>query len=831
MYKKHINIFILFVFLSFAIKAQEITLNVYNSSIDKVLLNIRTNYKLQLSFNNDELSKYKITVNQKFVNPDKCLEFLLKNIPYQYKKIGEVYTIYPKKIVKKIKRRIYRIAGIIRDHLTGEVLPYAHLLINQKGTTTDEKGAFSFVSSTDSIFKIKISYLGYYILDTLVGNGINKVFDLMPTTIGIEQVLVEGKKIKLDMQLYNDAGTMNLNNRIATFLPGNGDNSVYNYLRLQPGVLASGESSKEFIIWSSHENQSMIQFDGATIFTLKNFNDNISTINPMMVKNIKIHKGGYDATCSDRVGGIINITGINGSTDKLRLLLNIDNYTLKAMTSIPVFKNSAITFSLRKTYYNLYKNQTFQLQTYKKENTLEANPEYNFFDFNLKIAGKISLKSNYHISFLRGKDDYSYSILDERYLNRLSIKKYEDNINYAGSFYIDREWKSTQKTTLLQTISYFKSDSYLDRLIINKEDATKTSYFYQNTDNSLQEIKTQLKHYFPLKDKITLHVGIENIIHHINYYEDSLKKIISDYTLKTSRFNAFVNTDIKPINNFTLNLGARMHLINYLNKKIHFEPRIAFKYRFLNYFSINGAAGFYKQFIVKTSIVDEYGNYRYYWTMADNTNSYVLNSQHYISGISFKRKSISARIDGFYKITNGLSRYFVLKNLQIEKTFKGTAKIYGLDFFVSYDSKHISAWTSYTLSKALEKFPFFVNNEYRRALQDQRHEIKAAILFNFNPIYLSANYVYGSGFPDPTPIEQLNKIDDIPYSRFDAAILYKLPIKKLYTVVGVSIMNVFDTKNIRFSNFERIPISQIGSLNLNTEAVSFTPTLFLSIRF
>ena len=85
---------------------------------------------------------------------------------------------------------------------------------------------------------------------------------------------------------------------------GSGDNSVFSVLRLQPGILASGEQSNNLVIWGSYSGQSSVLFDGITLFGLKSYSDNISAVNPYLAKDIRIHKGAFDASQGERVGGI-----------------------------------------------------------------------------------------------------------------------------------------------------------------------------------------------------------------------------------------------------------------------------------------------------------------------------------------------------------------------------------------------------------------------------------------------------------------------------------------------------------------------------------------------
>ena len=108
-------------------------------------------------------------------------------------------------------------------------------------------------------------------------------------------------------------------------------------LRLQPGILASGEQSSDLIIWGSYEGQSQIVFDGFTLYGMKNFNDNISAVNPFMAKDIKVLKGGFGAEYGEKAGGIVDITGLDGNRLSPSVQLNINNMTFKrpGQCSIP----------------------------------------------------------------------------------------------------------------------------------------------------------------------------------------------------------------------------------------------------------------------------------------------------------------------------------------------------------------------------------------------------------------------------------------------------------------------------------------------------------------
>ncbi|MEA3460909.1 MAG: TonB-dependent receptor, partial [Bacteroidota bacterium] len=139
-------------------------------------------------------------------------------------------------------------------------------------------------------------------------------------------------------------------------------------------------------------------------------------------------------------------------------------------------------------------------------------------------------------------------------------------------------------------------------------------------------------------------------------------------------------------------------------------------------------------------------------------------------------------------------------------------------------------WTSYTLSLTEEHFNSWPEDVYFYAPQDQRHEVKGALLLNFKPFFFSANYVYGSGFRPPPSI--LNNLEErYPYSRLDMAVFYRLSVKNYHFEAGISILNVLNQENIKYSNVIHIPDSPTSSVSIHAEAVPFTPTIYLNMAF
>jgi len=795
-------------------------------------MELARDYGIQLSFDDKLLSAYTINLQKSFNNPEEAIAFLIKDYPLDCKQIGDVFTLYCTRAEETPTR--HNISGRVIDSQTGETLPYSHIIINQSGLVTDFNGSFSFVS-TDSLFQLSISYLGYYIKDTTLNPGRGYDLKLRPSIIGLQEVVVEGSMLERSGQIGEEAGVVRLNHKIAYRLPGNGDNAVFNFLRLQPGILAAGERSSELIIWGSYSGHSKTLFDGFTIFGLKNFNDNISFVNPYMAKDIKVLKGGYSVDYDDRVGGIVDISGINGSVNKPSINLNINNMTLNGMASIPVTKRAALTLAYRHTYYNLMDADDLNISGGRQNSgkyDINIFPDYNFGDFNVKFGGSTSGGDNYFISLYNGKDEFSYDIEQEKNNLNVSLDVEEENRQRGGSAFYGKTWKNGINSHLSISASGLNKELYEKQLV------TRTSGMGGNLPpgrevlftNDILELGVKNKTRIPLSEKQMLEAGWNYTYESVSFRQDSLEQNLVSSEDQSHRLGIFVQDEIRPTKRLSIRPGIRLDYPIHL-EKVYLQPRVQLTLDLSDHWRFNGAAGMYNQFISETSVMDELGNMRYVWAICNNTDIPVLKANHLVSGFTYRNRGFTVGLEGYYKTTSGITRYRNFWREDIQGIYQGEARMYGMDLMIKqYYRKH-EAWASYTLSKTEESFPYLPEDvDYVDAPQDQRHEVKGALLLNFSPIFFSTNYVYGSGFrPPPSP--DSDPEDRYPYKRLDMALIYRHSIKSYHFEIGISILNVLNHENIKYTNVIRVPDSQNTSISIHAEAVPFTPTIYLNMAF
>lgn len=817
----------MWVLLAARAQGQDIRIQANEMEMNQLLVLLRDTYNLQLSFNDEMLRKYTVTCNRSFTTVREAIEFIIRDYPLRVDEVDGVYIIGYQPIA--ISHTSYSYQGYVEDAFSGERLPFCNIQLANRGLVTDQQGYFAF-TDTDSLVHLKIAYLGYHLIDSTATASTQLTFGMFPASLEIKEIEIIDERIEWSPKLGNEAGESRLNQQVAMFLPGFGDNAVFNLLRLQPGILAAGEQSSDLLIWGGYEGQSMVQFDGFTVFGLKNFNDNISAINPYMVKDIKILKGGYSADYGERVSGIIDITGIDGSRKKPELKVNLDNMTLNGMVSVPLFKSTSLVLASRQTYYALYNNFTNQR---KNDSTvLTIRPDYKFSDYNLKYSGQLGARLGFSFSGYSGNDTYEERFQPE---TRDPIRKAREvattdqNKQQAASIMLSYPFLDGMKMNLSGSNSKLRSnykfqysELWLRRDIRLLREVTASNNLDESslelslekaTQNATHQLKTAVGWYY------------DNIL----FTQDSADILLASDMDAGSRSYAYITDNIQLSDRFHVEPGLRV-TFHAPNQQLYLQPRLSLSYQPVEKFQVMAAWGIYNQFISKTLQTDDNGNLHYYWTLSDGSSIPVLRSVHYVASLGYTpRPNILMNVEGFYKETDGIVRF--QGNLLRNRLIQGDSRSKGIDVLLKGEYKHFSAWVAYTLQKTEELYPQTKGSGFISAPHDQRHEVKMTGILKMKPFYVSATYIYGSGFPDTQLLIQESKVFyPTDYQRLDVAAVYKKELRLGTIEAGISILNVTNHTNLKYSNFTYTRTSENTKLRIESEAVPFTPTLFLTIE-
>lgn len=165
-------------------------------------------------------------------------------------------------------------------------------------------GRFECRSEEPEQIHLVISHIGYHPLDTMI-NVPGQLHDL-PLQLArksnlLDQVNIQDAETD-PLKTGIDAGHTSINPARMINLPNFGETDIFSTLGLLPGISYSGKSSG-LNIRGSYRDQNLITFDGFTLYNLDHFFGAFSSLNPSVVKDMQIFKGGYGSCYGERVSG------------------------------------------------------------------------------------------------------------------------------------------------------------------------------------------------------------------------------------------------------------------------------------------------------------------------------------------------------------------------------------------------------------------------------------------------------------------------------------------------------------------------------------------------
>lgn len=790
--------------------AQQINVHAEAEPLGELLTSFHQNYNIQISFNAQLLNECLITANQHFESPYEAFDYLAEVCGCNYKMLDGVFIVTKPRPRKSVyhKGETYIYQGKIVDKMNQEKLPYATILIDKTSITTDADGNFTYQSDKRKA-NLLASHVGYFVLDTLINADRGLWIELSPSITELQEITVlSTKKINL-LNPEQKSGLSKLNNRQTPFLPGSNNNSLFSFLRLQPGVMASGEQNNGYILWGGQKGETHIIFDGMTIFNTSNYNDRIGAINPLMIKDIEVLKGGYNVDIGDRLGGVVNITSKSGNTDTSTVEIMGTPTSFNGYLNLNVAPKSSVQVGIR----FVGPDAIASLTQFPTAMFIDATTKYTHrFDDGASFA--FTTLANVDISRRPRNIPSTTSIKTESRISEL----------LAGSFSYIKPWKKLGRSNLRVAYSNFATDFSIFSVQNNGNVPSihLQRIYEQRFYNNVREVSIKGDHSFPALQYHQLSLGV-NLTHNSSKINHGIIERFADIEQYSNRFGFYLKDELSLFKGLLIRLGIRADLPLQNKTQLYIQPRIEAIFSPSNAWKINLAHGVYNQFITETTLVDFYRNYTYHWSLTNGQYHTVPQATHTVLGLSGRYQYWNCRVEGYYKRIKNTLQYWSNSNNKIIETSFGKTYNYGLDVKLGAHYKNQQIWLAYTLSKS--EVQFDKNKPITRAPQDQRHEFKVAGMFNWKQFFLSANYVYGSGFPN---IHNLTSNKNIrPYSRLDVGGLYRFKVKELSIDFGCSVLNVLNTYNIQYNNLANFP--KEGEQYIQAMPINFT--IFVHFKF
>jgi len=236
--------------------------------------------------------------------------------------------------------------GRLVDGKTGDPLPGAVLLETRtnQGTSTDRRGLFTLELPTGE-HQLQFSYLGYqpsFQKIRLIESGYAE-FEIFEESHHIGEVTVTGEYADLSR---SQMSVVRMEAKKIRDLPAlMGEVDVMRGMTMQAGVQTVGELSSGFNVRGGHTDQNLLLVNGSPVFNASHLFGFLSLINPDLVDDVRLFKGGMPARYGERVASVMEVDLKDGNVETMRLSGGVGLINSRLALDGPLGKNRKLTLT------------------------------------------------------------------------------------------------------------------------------------------------------------------------------------------------------------------------------------------------------------------------------------------------------------------------------------------------------------------------------------------------------------------------------------------------------------------------------------------------------
>jgi len=306
------------------------------------------------------------------------------------------------------------ISGYIKNSDTEEPVAGA-TIFNQKlatGSISNEFGYYT-LALPRGIHTLQFSFIGMKektVNLNLFGTAELNI-EMKSILIPLKETVVSAEKNILLKRF--EVGMEKINIQSFKLLPTSlGEADIVKSVLLIPGVKSVGEGSAGFNVRGGTADQNLILLYGAPVYNSSHFFGFFSAVNPDMIKDATLYKGGIPARFGGRISSVLDI-GTNEGKNEFTGSAGISPITTQVMMAGPLIKDTLNYIITGRTTYSNWIFGLFNNKTIRESSA-------SFYDINGKITYEPN-KSN--------KIDFaSYLSHDAFRFGSDTVYKYDNNI-------------------------------------------------------------------------------------------------------------------------------------------------------------------------------------------------------------------------------------------------------------------------------------------------------------------------------------------------------------------------------------------------------------------
>lgn len=781
----------------------------------------------------------------------------------------------PNEFGKYTKARFW---GKIVDGQDGEPLAGAVVYVDKfgVGTSSGANGEYSLELPVGD-HNVKLTFIGYeetFYPITLYSPGEFNM-EIMEKSHALEGVSVYARKGDSNVS-QTQMSMVKLDARSIQLLPTSiGEKDVIKGITLLPGIQTVGEFGSGFNVRGGSADQNLIMIEGVPLFNSSHLFGLTSLVNPDLVNNITLFKGGIPARFGERASSVMDIKLGGKNEGKMHAYggIGILNSRLSLESPLPQ-KKGYVIIGGRTSYSNWILNRL------PDEDLM--NSAANFYDLTGLI--NLSISKNQNLSL------FGYSSFDAFSLSN------EIDYNYASQMASAR-WSGKLHENTLASVAYGYSGYSYQMANNSPLNPNNSSSFRSKIDyNSLRASATHF-----VGAMHSFEVGINAIHYGIAPGQASALGLLSNVSPSTlqrelgvemagfisgnvslsERVNADIGlryshfSRIGPGESFVYCPGCPISQVNIIDTIVFksnevaasyngLEPRIGLKFQLNASSSVKASYNRTNQYVnlISNSSVSSPSDV---WYMSNKYIKPTISDQFALGYFkNFLGNSIETSVELYYKnfknILETKNNATILMNSTLEtELINAMGHAYGLEFYVKKVSGNLTGWVSYTYSLAKRRTHSNFAEEqinaniYYPSDFDKPHNLIVNGTYQITRQWrIGGTFTYSTGRPITLPelvfnsggnqliyYSDRNKYRLPDYHRLDLSLSYDGSLrvrKKWYSYWTLSLVNVYSRKNIHSVFYQKATPSQANNFqNFNLYKLTIIgrplPTLTYNFNF
>ncbi len=884
-------------FISNQLKAQSDDIRIkeyyWVTPLNKVLNDFQHKYGIQIVYDSTFTAKFKFSDKGRYgadgTTVERAFNSICNDIPQLSFYINEDQVVYLEKkelSTKKVEianskylgpaeKHDITLSGVITDAQTGESLPFASIKVrgSTNGTSTNMDGYYTLFKVPTDTTALEVNYMGYtpitYFLNPQMElSEVN--ISLTPSTASLKEVVIETQREEL-MSTSDRISVVKMSPKKMAVLPNVGEKDIFRSFQLLPGISGSNEASSGLFVRGGTPDQNLVLYDGFTVYHVDHLFGMFSAFNSNAIKDVQLHKGGFESQFGGRISSVMEIIGKDGNKNDFNIGADIGLLSANVFTEFPIKDKTTVLLAARRSwksplYNSIFNNFSSANQSESvipasngkgNRTTESATPTSYFYDLNAKITHQLSKKDILSYSFFNGQDDLDNSRTINRTRNGMAISGGVNDITQWGNWGMSttwsRKWNNLFYSNALVSMSNYYSNRELtsSRVITDPDGVASELSRGSIEDNNLRDYTFKLNNELKLGKSNQLEFGFQATDYTIDYdyvLNDSITiQQRHDNGVVTS---AFLQDKIKLFNRITLTPGIRTSYCDVTGKFYH-EPRASAHINLTEKLKIKGAWGHYYQFANRIIRNDISSGSRDFWVLSNDENIPVSFSEHFIAGASYETKGYLFDVEAYYKKLEGLSEYSLqfapsFTNVNFDEFFyQGTGTARGVEFLFQKKFGKYNGWVGYTLGEVLYDFPIYGDEPFY-ANHDVTNEFKLVNTYKLKDWTFAATWIYATGKPYTEPtggytltlldgstedfitIGERNSVRYPDYHRLDVSATRDFEMNNGGKgSLSFSIFNLYNRKNIWYKEFE-VEDGELIETDINL--LGITPSITLSLK-